>query len=393
MKETIIKLFNEIFNYTSEGNLYFSPGRVNLIGEHTDYTGGLVLPFGIDQGTYIYAVKNNSSKINIYSDNFKDGIISIETESLMIKKSHWTDYFKAVLYVLSNDSYTLSSGFDAVIAGNIPDSAGLSSSASFEMVSMICLLDQNGYTIPQPGSEKMVELSLKGQQAENQFIGLQCGIMDQFACANAKKGQAIELNCDTLSFQYAPLETGEYEILVINTNKKRRLEESKYNERRLECEKGFELLKKLGITEKKLGNVCLDKYNSVKDGIHDELLKKRLDHVIQENERVKKAVENLKNNDIIGLAKQINVSGDSLREKYEVTGFHLDLLVDIARSTEGVIASRMTGAGFGGCTVNIVQSGKLEQLCNTISIRYTNDSGIKPDFYSFKAGNGSCKLF
>jgi len=258
---------------------------------------------------------------------------------------------------------------------------------------MICLLDQNGYTIPQPGSEKMVELSLKGQQAENQFIGLQCGIMDQFACANAKKGQAIELNCDTLSFQYAPLETGEYEILVINTNKKRRLEESKYNERRLECEKGFELLKKLGITEKKLGNVGLDRYNTVKDGINDELLTKRLDHVIQENERVKKAVENLKNNDIMGLAKQINVSGDSLREKYEVTGFHLDLLVDIARSTEGVIASRMTGAGFGGCTVNIVQSGKLEQLCNTISNKYTNDSGIKPDFYSFNAGNGTCKLF
>lgn len=392
MKEKIINTFKEIFSHSGcSGSLYFAPGRVNLIGEHTDYSGGLVLPFGINAGTYIYAVKNNSSKVRIYSKNFNDGIFSIDLNESYKKESHWTDFVKAVILVLK-EKYSISAGFDAVIYGDIPDSSGLSSSASFEMALIVSFIDINGYDIPENGSKEMVELALLGQRSENEFIGVNCGIMDQFACANAVENKVIQLNCSDLSFKYADFASSEYEILVINTNKKRKLGESKYNERRKECEDGFAVLKDSGLSYENLGSLPLSEYLDLRYLIKDQTILKRIDHVVNENARVKEALLCLKNNDIFSLAKLLNQSGDSLRELYEVTGYHLDLLVDISRNTAGVIAARMTGAGFGGCTVNIVHSDKLKEACDIIYKKYYEECGIIPDFYSYKPGSGAKKI-
>jgi galactokinase len=393
--DLLLKKFKNIYSdKTGEFSLFFAPGRINLIGEHTDYTGGLVFPAGIDCGTYILAQTNTSKMINIASLNFEAKVETIDPEDFFVKSKSWTDYVKGVLNELKthykDDIYQ---GFDALVYGNIPNGAGLSSSASLEMASLVMFLGMNERRIPHPGSVQMVNLALLAQKCENSFIGVNCGIMDQFASGNAMADNAIKLDCSDLSFEYCPINLGEYSILVSNTNKQRRLEESQYNVRRAECEKGFEMLKKLGVKKKVLGKVSMLEWTRLKSKFNRQpVIKKRLEHVISENNRVKDAIKSLTKNNIKKFAQLLNQSGDSLRDDFEVTGMHLDALVDAARSTEGVIASRMTGAGFGGCTISLAKTDMIVNIKKEIEKKYFDKTRIKPDFYTFKIGDGARKL-
>ena len=326
--------------------------------------------------------------------NFEGKVETIDPDDFFVKTKYWTDYVKGVLTELkSHYKDDLFQGFDALVFGDIPNGAGLSSSASLEMASIIMFLGMNERRIPHPGTVQMVHLAQIAQNSENSFIGVNCGIMDQFASANARAGQAIKLDCSDLSFEYCPVELGEYSILVSNTNKPRKLDESKYNERRAECEKGFEMLKKLGIKKKVLGKVSVLEWNRLKQKFNRHpIIKKRLNHVITENGRVKEAVKALSKNNLKKFAQLINQSGESLRDDFEVTGLHLDALVNAARTTEGVIASRMTGAGFGGCTVNLVKTSMIEQIKKDIEKKYYEKTKIKPEFYLFNIGEGARKL-
>jgi galactokinase len=393
--DLLLKKFKNIFtDKTGEFSLFFAPGRINLIGEHTDYTGGLVFPAGIDYGTYIIAQTNTSKVINIASLNFEGKIETLDPDDFFSKTKSWTDYIKGVLTELKTHyKEDIYQGFDALVYGDLPYGAGLSSSASLEMASIVMFLGMNERRIPHPGSVQMIHLSQLAQRSENSFVGVNCGIMDQFASGNAKEGHAIKLDCSDLSYEYCPLDLGEYSILVSNTNKQRRLDDSQYNIRRKECEKGFEMLKKLGIKKKVLGKVSLLEWNKLQPKFSKHpVIKKRLNHVITENNRVKEAVKALTKNNIKKFASLINQSGDSLRNDFEVTGLHLDAMVDAARSTDGVIASRMTGAGFGGCTISIVKTSMVETVKKEIEKKYYDKTRIRPDFYLFKIGDGARKL-
>ncbi|HPO50788.1 MAG TPA: galactokinase, partial [Spirochaetota bacterium] len=286
MEKFLYEEFKRIFNYyPKEYGLYFAPGRINLIGEHTDYTGGTVLPASINCGTYILATKNNSSDIRINSLNFENEITVIKFDAPLVKTSNWSDYFKGCIKELDNVR-SKENGFDALIFGNIPNGSGLSSSASFEMASLITILDMNNLPIPKNGSKEMVDLTINAKNCENNFVGVNCGIMDQFAIGNGKKDMCARLDCYDLSFEYSPLNLGKYRVLVANTNKKRRLEESKYNERRQECEKGFEIFKKYKKNKEALGRVTIEEWSEVKEKFNDNtIIKKRLNHVISENNR------------------------------------------------------------------------------------------------------------
>lgn len=385
--------FKEIYKNYNNIKIFFAPGRVNLIGEHTDYTGGYIFANGIDKGTYIIAQKNDQEKINITSLNIENKIETIDLNKKLVDENKWIDYMKGVIVELRNKGKNISAGFDALVYGNIPNGAGLSSSASFEMASILTLLNLNDYEIPEHGTEAMKELAIIAQKAENDFVGVNCGIMDQFVISNAKENKAILLDCYDLSFKYSDVDLKEYALLVANTKKYRRLEESKYNERRIECESGFRMIQEFGVNKKALGKVTLNEWNAVKQKIQDAKIIKRLEHVINENERVLQAYESLKENDIISFSKLINESGDSLRYNYEVTGDHLDAMVDSARETEGVIGSRMMGAGFGGCAINVVKSDKIIEIKKVLGEKYFSKTGITPEFYEFKIGDGAKQIF
>lgn len=394
---TIIKnlqdSFFSVFNNSSEPRFFFSPGRINIIGEHTDYSGGLVFPAGINKGTYIAAAPNNKGVLRIASANFESTISTISLDTLSAKDNSWCDFVKGVLLELLTPHKDLAIGFDALVFGNIPNGAGLSSSASFEMVLAMTFLGLNGLPLPLPGSEEMTAYVKMAQSAENNFVGLNCGIMDQFASAHARKEQAIQLDCFDLRFKYCPVELHEYGILVINSNKQRKLGESKYNQRRSECEAGFKIIKEAGAAEEVLGRITAENWESYRPLFEqEEVIRKRVEHVVQENERVKQTYSALQNNDIDTFAALINSSGDSLKNKFEVTGFHLDSLVDAARSTEGVLAARMMGGGFGGCTINIIKKQLKENIVDTINKKYKEKTEIKPDFYDFDIGDGAREL-
>ena len=394
IKTYLLEEFQKTFK-TNQNQIffYFAPGRINLIGEHTDYTGGLVCPAGIECGTYIIAQKNDSTKINIGSLNFDGKIESFDTKEELRKEQKWTDYIKGILFELNKKFGKLETGFNALIYGNIPNGAGLSSSASIEMASQIVFFDMNNFDIPKPGSREMVEATLLAQRCENNFVGVNCGIMDQFAIGNAKKDYGIKLDCFNLEFSYCKIELNDYCILVSNTNKKRKLEDSQYNTRRKECEDGFKILQKEGIQKEVLGRVTIDEWNNLKHRFNDiPIIQKRLNHTITENLRVKEAFLSLEKNDIKRFACLLNESGDSLKNDFEVTGLHLDSLVESARTTDGVIASRMMGGGFGGCTISIAKKEHIQLITKEIEVKYFAKTQIKPDFYVFTLSDGAKKL-
>lgn len=388
MIKGLIEDFKNLYKYNGEVKVFFSPGRVNLIGEHTDYNGGFVFPCALDFGTYAVAVKRNDNTFRMYSKNFENlGVIEFSLDKLVNEpQDDWANYPKGVIKAFLDAGFDINSGFDVLFYGNIPNGAGLSSSASIELATSVILKDLFNLDVD------MVNMVKLSQKAENKFIGVNCGIMDQFAIGMGKKDNAILLDCNTLNYQYAPVVLKGASIVIANTNKKRGLADSKYNERRGSCEAAVKVLNEKGINIKYLGELSVERFNEVKHLITDEEQLKRATHAVSENERTKLAVEKLNAGDIEAFGQLMNQSHISLRDDYEVTGFELDSLVEAEWEAKGVIGARMTGAGFGGCTVSIVKDEFIEEFKKSVGEKYTAKTGLVADFYVAKIGDGSRKL-
>lgn len=387
MKEMIYEKFQEIYGAEGDIGVYFSPGRVNLIGEHTDYNGGHVFPCALTIGTYGAARKREDNKLRFYSMNFNHlDVIESSLDDLKPRKTAgWTNYPKGVLWTLLERGYKIEQGMDFMLYGNIPNGSGLSSSASVEVLTGTVLNDLFDLGISNQ------DLALIGQYSENHFNGVNCGIMDQFAIAMGKKDQAIFLDTADLSFEYAPIKLDGAKIVISCSNKKRGLGDSKYNERRAECEKALEELKG-SVDIQTLGDLTEEEFEKVKDAIKDDDRRKRAKHAVYENQRTIKAVKALKENDIALFGKLMNESHVSLRDDYEVTGIELDTLVEEAWKIDGVIGSRMTGAGFGGCTVSIVRDDAVDSFIEKVGAAYEKAIGYAADFYVVEIGDGPSKL-
>jgi len=387
MKETVLAKFAEVFGDTDGAKVYFAPGRVNLIGEHTDYNGGHVFPCALTIGTYGVARKREDNKLRFYSMNFENlGIIESSLDDLKpYKEADWTNYPKGVMWAFGEKGMKVPYGMDLLLNGNIPNGSGLSSSASVEVLTGSILRDLFGFEVSNQ------DLALIGQFSENKFNGVNCGIMDQFAIAMGKQDNAIFLDTADLSFEYAPIKLEGAKIVIACSNKKRGLGDSKYNERRSECEEALaELQKKVNI--KTLGDLSEEEFEATKDAIVSDIRIKRAKHAVYENQRTIKAVQALKENNIEYFGQLMNASHVSLRDDYEVTGIELDTLVEEAWKVEGVIGSRMTGAGFGGCTVSIVKDEAIDTFIEKVGEAYLAKIGYAADFYVVEIGNGPVVL-
>ena len=378
--------FQEVFGAPAEKQ-FFAPGRVNLIGEHTDYNGGNVFPCAIDKGTYGLVKKRNDRKFRMYSENFADlGVMEFTLDELTNDKKHdWANYPKGVIKMFLEAGQKIDSGFDILFSGNIPNGAGLSSSASIEMLTAIVLKDLFQLSIDP------VEMAQLGKKTENLFIGVNSGIMDQFAIAMGKKDHAILLDCNTLKYAYVPVVLKDEVIVIANTNKRRGLADSKYNERRAECDEALaELQTKLPI--KALGELSIEQFEANKDLIKSPIRQKRAKHAVYENQRTLKAQKELSAGNLAEFGKLMNQSHISLRDDYEVTGVELDTLAALAWEQPGVVGSRMTGAGFGGCTVSIVKKDKVDDFIKNVGEAYKNRIGYAADFYIASVSDGAKKL-
>ncbi|SQA95169.1 galactokinase [Capnocytophaga ochracea] len=378
--------FQEVFGAPAEKQ-FFAPGRVNLIGEHTDYNGGNVFPCAIDKGTYGLVKKRNDRKFRMYSENFADlGVMEFTLDELTNDKKHdWANYPKGVIKMFLEAGQKIDSGFDILFSGNIPNGAGLSSSASIEMLTAIVLKDLFHLSIDS------VEMAQLGKKTENLFIGVNSGIMDQFAIAMGKKDHAILLDCNTLKYAYVPVVLKDEVIVIANTNKRRGLADSKYNERRAECDEALaELQTKLPI--KALGELSIEQFEANKDLIKSPIRQKRAKHAVYENQRTLKAQKELSAGNLTEFGKLMNQSHISLRDDYEVTGVELDTLAALAWEQPGVVGSRMTGAGFGGCTVSIVKKDKVDDFIKNVGEAYKNKIGYAADFYIASVSDGAKKL-
>lgn len=385
--ENVLEKFKELFGGEGEIGVYFAPGRVNMIGEHTDYNGGHVFPCALTIGTYGVARKREDKKLRFYSMNFEQlGIIESSVEDLKPEKeADWTNYPKGVMWAFGEKGMKVTQGMDIVLFGNIPNGSGLSSSASVEVLTGFILRDMFGFDVTNQ------DLALIGQYSENKFNGINCGIMDQFAIAMGKKGNAIFLDTATLQYEYAPIELADAKIVISCSNKKRGLGDSKYNERRSECERALAELKEV-VKIESLGDLTEEQFEQYKDAIKEEVCKKRAKHAVYENQRTIHAVRALKENNVALFGKLMNESHVSLRDDYEVTGIELDTLVEEAWKIDGVIGARMTGAGFGGCTVSIVKDAAVETFIREVGAAYEKKIGYAADFYVVEIGDGPVKL-
>ena len=387
MKETVLKKFEEVFGDSEGAKVFFAPGRVNLIGEHTDYNGGHVFPCALTIGTYMAVKKRDDRKLRFYSMNFDHlGVIESSIEGLKPEKeADWTNYPKGVMWAFEKRGMKMDCGLDIVLNGNIPNGSGLSSSASLEVVTGFMLRDLFGFDVTN------VELARIGQYSENNFNGMNCGIMDQFASAMGKKDNAIFLDTADLSYEYAPINLAGAKIVVTNSKVKHSLVNSEYNTRRSECETALAELQ--AVTDiKGLGDLTEEEFEAHKSAIKDETRVKRAKHAVYENRRTIRAVEALKNNDLETFGKLMNASHVSLRDDYAVSCSEIDVLVDAAWKVEGVIGSRITGGGFGGCTVSIVKDEAIEAFKEQVGKAYQEQVGKTPEFYVVEIGNGPCEL-
>ena len=378
--------FKEVFGKDAEQQ-FFAPGRVNLIGEHTDYNGGNVFPCAIDRGTYGLVSKRADRTFRMYSENFADlGVMEFTLDELVNDKKHdWANYPKGVIKMFVEEGFKIDSGFDFLVSGNIPNGAGLSSSASIEMLTGIVLKDLFHLSIDP------IAMALLGKKVENLFIGVNSGIMDQFAIAMGKKDNAILLDCNTLKYDYVPVVLKDEVIVIANTNKRRGLADSKYNERRAECDEALaELQTKLPI--KALGELSIEEFEANKDLIKSPIRQKRAKHAVYENQRTLKAQKELSAGNLAEFGKLMNQSHISLRDDYEITGVELDTLAALAWEQPGVVGSRMTGAGFGGCTVSIVKKDKVDDFIKNVGEAYKNKIGYAADFYIAAVSEGARKL-
>ena len=387
MKQKMLNIFNGVYGYKEGARVFFSPGRVNLIGEHTDYNGGNVFPCAISFGTFGVIKLRDDNKVRMYSKNFENlGVIEFSLDGLKYEKEHdWANYCKGVIDVLQKEGYVIDKGFDVVIYGNIPNGAGLSSSASLELLIGVMMDKLFNLNIDR------IDLVKYSQRAENKFIGVNCGIMDQFAIGMGKENKAILLDCNTLKYSYSDINLKNEVIIISNTNKRRGLTDSKYNERRSECEEALsELKEKLNINS--LGELTIEEFENNKNLIKDEIRIKRAKHAVYENVRTLKAKEALENNDLKTFGELMNQSHISLRDDYEVTGKELDTLVNLAWECEGTIGSRMTGAGFGGCTVSIVKKDFVESFIKYVGEKYKEIIGYDADFYIANIGDSTREI-
>lgn len=381
-EKEMVKSFEEEYG-KQEGKVYtfFSPGRVNLIGEHIDYNGGFVFPGALTIGIYGAVRYRNDNLIRMRSKNFKGEVIINTDKALEYRKEDdWGNYPKGVIKELIDRGHKIK-GMDLLFKSDLPDSAGLSSSAALEVLTgYIALYSED------PDIINRVELSKLCQQAENKFIGVNCGIMDQFSVALGKKDNAILLNCNTLYYEYVPFNLGKHSLVIMNTNKKRELADSKYNERRGECEEALRLINSFGM--KRLNNLCEATREDIEKYISDDTIKRRAIHAVTENDRVKTAVKMLQKGDIKAFGELMTKSHESLKDNYEVTGFHLDTIVNEALKIKGCIGARMTGAGFGGCAIALTQNEKIEEFKAAVAEGYEKNTGIRPEFYVSNIGDG-----
>ena len=387
MKDMILKKFQEVFGDAEGVKCYFAPGRVNLIGEHTDYNGGHVFPCALTIGTYGAARRREDNKLRFYSMNFeKLGVIESSLEELVpSKEAGWTNYPKGVMWAFGEKGQNVPFGMDLLLYGNIPNGSGLSSSASVEILTGYILRDFFGFEVSNQ------DLALIGQYAENHFNKVNCGIMDQFAIAMGKRDNAIFLDTADLSFEYAPIALKGAKIVIASSNKKRGLGDSKYNERRSECETALAELQQT-VEIKSLGDLDEETFEKHASAIKSDVRRKRAKHAVYENQRTIRAVEALKADDVALFGKLMNESHVSLRDDYEVTGIELDTLVEEAWKIDGVIGSRMTGAGFGGCTVSIVKDEAIDSFIEKVGKAYEAKIGYAADFYVVEIGNGPVTL-
>lgn len=366
--------------------VFFAPGRVNLIGEHTDYNGGHVFPCALSMGTYVLVRRRSDARIKVFSKNFASlGVIEFLVKELVYDPAHaWANYPKGIVKTFKDHGFPIETGFEALFWGDIPNSAGLSSSASIELATSVLLKGLYGLEVD------MIDMVKMSQQTENEFIGVQCGIMDQFAVGMGKKDRAILLDCETLDYAYSPVPLGDASLVIANTNKRRGLADSKYNERRSECERALrELQTVLDIPS--LGRVTPEVFERHQHHITRDVDRRRAKHAVYENARTVAAFQKLQQGDIAGFGQLMNESHLSLREDYEVTGKELDTLVEAAWK-EGAIGSRMTGAGFGGCTISLVDKDEVSSFIQNVGKTYAEETGLTADFYLVEIGQGAREL-
>jgi galactokinase len=385
--ESLKKQFIHQYGENEESlQLYFAPGRVNLIGEHTDYNGGYVLPCALDYGTYLIIRKSRHNKVSLATTEF-DYAPSISLEKLQNRHDEeWVNYPLGIIDEFRKLGYQINTGLEMLFSGTIPHGAGLSSSASIEMVTAMALNELLGF------GRSLMELIQLSQRAENQFVGMNCGIMDQFAVGMGKEDHAVFLDAENLNYELVPVKLKDHQLIISNTNKQRKLTDSKYNERRWQCEQALAYLNKEEQTYRNLGKIDYQKFLEIKDRIPDPVIQRRAHHVISEDKRVLSATEALNVNDLETFGRLMNESHDSLRDDYEVTGMELDALVEEARKIDGVLGSRMTGAGFGGCTISLVRSDATDDFIARVGANYQARTGLKPEFYVTNIRDGAKKL-
>ncbi len=387
MKEKLIKEFAKVFGDSEGANVYFAPGRVNLIGEHTDYNGGHVFPCALTLGTYGVARKRTDRKLRFYSMNFeKSGVIETAIDDMNpMGKEGWTAYPKGVIWAFGEKGHSIPAGMDLLLFGNIPNGSGLSSSASLEVLTGFILRDLFGTEVSN------IDIALIGQYSENNYNGMNCGIMDQFASAMGKKDNAIFLDTATLEYEYAPVVLKDASIVVTNSKVKHSLVDSEYNTRRRECEEALaDLQGKADI--KTLGDLSIDIFEANKEAIKNPVSAKRAKHAVYENIRTIEAIKALKAGDIGTFGKLMNESHVSLRDDYQVSCPEIDILVEEAWKIPGVLGSRITGGGFGGCTVSIVENSAVETFKEQVGSVYLKKTDIEAEFYVVSVGDGPAKL-
>lgn len=386
------KKFVEIYGGTeADLRVFASPGRVNLIGEHTDYNGGFVFPAALTMTSTVIARPRKDRQIGLAATDLDCRIKASLDELEKYKSLKWGNYQLGVADELQKAGYPIV-GCDMLFHDTVPLGSGLSSSAAIEVVTALTLVTLGNEAKGLTQEVNMIDMALIGQRAENRYVGVNCGIMDQFASAMGKKNHAIFLDCKDLSYQLIPLNLNGYKIVIMNTNKKRSLADSKYNERREECEKGLGILKKVLPDVSWLGEISYAAFKQHEHLIEDEVVKKRVEHVISEDDRVLRSVEALKNNDIHAFGRLMIASHHSLRDLYEVSGKELDTLVEEALKIDGIVGARMTGAGFGGCAVSIVKAEAVEALIAQVGQNYLKRIGYEASFYVSEIGDGGKEI-
>ncbi|MEY8292370.1 galactokinase [Carnobacteriaceae bacterium 52-44] len=385
-RKELLNRFEEVFGYTTE-NLYFSPGRINLIGEHTDYNGGKVFPCAITMGTYGVAAPREDKMVYAYSDNLPElGTLSFSLEEITYEKeSNWTNYIKGMLLYIQEKTGDFPHGFDLFIYGTIPNGASLSSSASLEVLTGVIANDLYGTDL---SGETIAKL---GMRVENEFLSLNSGIMDQFIIANAKEGHALLLDTNTLEYEQIPLDLPDHKIIIMNSLTRRELVDSEYNTRRKQCEEALEMLQNV-VSISSLGELSESEFEEYKYAITDPVIERRAKHAVYENKRTEKAAEALKDEQLEVFGKLMNESHLSLHEDYEVTVKETDYLVRSAWRQEGVIGARMTGGGFGGCCIAIVENDAVDDFIKNVGVDYEQEIGYVPEFYIAETEDGAQKI-